>query len=207
MTKAEILTLVQDLTQSQADSVTISSYFDQVLDDLGRILAPPLIEAEIIPLVAETNEYSFPDNAICEQAIIFNGRELRLTSTQQLSAYSASWQDHKGSPWAYTKDDSTARTFRLYPAPHATSGTEDGSPSFPLGPFIPSNSLLIFYSSRKSSNIPTWLVFPIVYQILAWEFARPSKHQSEAFASLCQELSDLFFSLLGIMRNQPGEKK
>lgn len=206
MTKAEIITFIQDLTQSQADSVTLSGYFDQLLDDLGRIPNPPLIELEVIAAVLGTTEYTLPDNAICELAVFYDDRELSRTTAQQLEARSLSWRDHSGKPWAYIKDDSTARTIKLYPAISAAHFIATNTPGIPMGTGIPSNPITIIYASRANDKIPNYLALPITLQILSWEFARPSKHQSESFASLCQELSDLLFSLLGITHTS-GEKK
>jgi hypothetical protein len=200
MTKLEVLQLVKDLTQQQADDVTIDGYFDQLLDDLGRTNADLMTEMESIPLVADQYEYTLPDRAICEHAIFFADRELRYTTVQQLEARSSSWRDHVGKPWAYTKDEQTARTFRLYPIPAASSSTSTSFNDIPLGMYLPSDALVIVYSSRDNTNIPSWLVLPIAYQIQAWEFARPSNHQSESLAALAQELSNLLFSMLGVQR-------
>ena len=198
MTKAEILLLVKNLTQDQADSVTIDDYFNQVLDDLGRVSDDTMTEMEVIPLTEGTEEYTLPDNAVIERAIFFDNHELRHTTVKQLEARSKSWRAHRGRPWAYSKDEQTARVFRVYPIPDFSSTATDWSEGEPLGRGFPSDALTIFYSSRRNDKIPTWLVLPLVTQILAYEFARPSGHQAEAFAQLCQQLTTVFFKFLDV---------
>lgn len=196
-TKAQILTLISTLTQGQADSVTIDLYFDTLLDDLGRLPDPPFVEAEIVPLVADTEEYALPSNAVREIAIFCDDHEVRHTFVQQLEARDRMWRDHKGTPIAYSKDESTARTIRVYPIPNYSSVItwDHGEP---IGLDYPTDALLVLYATRANDKIPDWAVLPICYQILSWEFQRPSKHQSQAFADTCSQMAQALFQMIDI---------
>ena len=198
MTKAEVLTIVKTLTHDQADSVTIDGYFDQLIDDLGRRTFDVLTDMEVIPLVNGQEEYTLPANAVVEHAIFLDDRELRHTYVQQLEAMDMNWRDHIGKPWAYSKDEQTARTFRVYPIPNFDSTAADYSEGEPLGRGFPSDALTIFYASRATTELPTWLILPLVLQILAWEFARPSQHQSQAFADFAGQMAALTFQMIGV---------
>jgi hypothetical protein len=207
MTKLEILQIVKTLTQDQADNVTISGYFDQLLDDLGRLTSDIMTELEVIPLIAEQEEYTLPANAVCEHAIFLDDRELLHTTVHHLESRNMNWRDHRGKPWAYTKDEQTARTFRVYPIPNFSSTATDWSEGEPLGRGFPSDALTIFYSSRANDKIPSWLVLPLVFQILSWEFARPSQHQSQAFSDFAAQLAGMTFEMIGVKWQTPPAAK
>jgi hypothetical protein len=206
MTKTEILQLVTDISAGKADPVTIDFYFDQLIDDLGRH-SQELTAIELATATKGTAEYVLPDNCIVEQAVLFDDRQLIKTETNHLEAVSPSWRSHIGKPYAYTKDELTARSIRLYPIPDVTTGPITWDHGEPIGLDFPPNSITYIFSSRDASNIPYHLVLAIVFQILAWNFARPSKYKSSAFSQLCQQLAGLFFKLSGISWSSVGDRK
>ena len=54
MTRAQILALIQDIARDQADDDTISLYYDETVNELGKSLDPPMVQAELFSLTAGT---------------------------------------------------------------------------------------------------------------------------------------------------------
>ena len=205
MTKPQILQLVLDISNNKADPLTVDTYFDQIIDDLGRH-CDELTVIESDTTTANNGIYSMPDDCVVEQAVIYDDRQLQKTEIAQLEAWNSSWRVVRGKPYAYTKDEQTARSIRLFPIPKESSEASSMSYGEPEGVDFPINSLTWIFTSRDTKDIPPHLVLGIVFQILAWEFVRPCKHQSAQYSALCQKLSSVFFSITGISWQQVGAK-
>lgn len=197
MTKAEILQIVYTISSNKADPVTCERYFDELLDQLGRH-SSILTKVETAPVVKNTAEYDLPSDCVVETAILFDSRQLSKTDVQQLEAYDINWKQKVGKPICYTKDELTARRIRLYPIPDVSTGPYDYTYGEPLGLSFPPYSLTYIFNSRTNTNIPNNLVLALTFQILCWEFARPSKQQSLAFSKICSQLAVILFHMAGI---------
>lgn len=196
MTKSEILQIVYDISANKADPITCDRYYDELIDHLGR-QCQELTKIETIPVIKNTSTYSLPSDCIVEFTVLFDGRQLSKTTIQQLEAFDINWNQKIGKPIAYTKDELTARTIRLYPIPDVSTGPYDYTYGEPIGLSFPPYSLTFIFSARND-KVPYHLALALVFQILSWEFARPSKHQSLSFSKACGQLSGILFNLTGI---------
>jgi len=121
MTKAEILTLIQDIARGQADDDTIAVYYEETINELGRLVDPPMAEAGLFSLTSGTATYSYPDNAVSILCAFFEGYQLSRETEENLEAYERTWRNDSGDPVAFKTTDETTDSITFYPIPSSTS--------------------------------------------------------------------------------------
>lgn len=183
MTKAEVITLVEDIARVTVDGDTIDRYYADVLEEIGKWVNAPLLNVEIVEITSGTAAYGYPTNAVAIIALFHTDRHLSKTSLIELEGYSSTWRDDTGDPWAYTEDEQAKRTYLLYPEPDDTSGAMFGWNL--MGADMPSDAGVVVFSERREGDIPDWIGLYITFEILARDFAKPSEYQDKAFAELC----------------------
>ena len=183
MTKAEIITLVEDIARVDIDADTVDRYYADVLEEIGKWMDAPLLNVEIVEITSGTASYGYPTDAVAIVALFHTDRHLSRTSLIELEGYSSTWRDDTGDPWAFTEDEQVKRTYRMYPEPDDTSGAMFGWNL--MGADMPSDAGVVVFSERREEDIPDWIGLYVVFEVLRRDFARPSGYQDKAFAGLC----------------------
>lgn len=194
MTKAASLTLAAQLTLNQLDSDRLSPFYDEAIYALGAL--PSLLEFSLITVTQDQSTFTFPDNLLTLLEVWYDDRALDPMTHAELQALSAQWQEHKGPPLAYTEENLTLRQLRLYPIPPL--------PSDPLlllhfgGAFgidYPTGHVVLL-ATQFVQDLPSWLELPLIFRMLAREYALASPHQDQAFAQGCAQVGQLLMAML-----------
>lgn len=194
LSKVQLTTFASTISHAQQDSTTFSQFFDDVIDEIGRLPNPVFAERAFEAIDSGTSEYSFETKMLRPLAIFFDDTLLPETTRKALEAYSATQQSDTGDPFAYTIDDINARKYRVYPEPDA-SGSISGAD---WAANYPDDALALIFSEDRSTDIEDYYVLPITFDCLAREFAYPSDHQTIEYAKVCSDLSKLLYYLAGV---------
>lgn len=208
MTKLEILTLVQELSRNRADAATIPTYFDETMDRIARE-SDVLMDCELIPMVAGTDEYAYPEKCTRMLALFYNDKELCRTTWQELEAIKGkNWKAATGTPSVYGVDASMEKevnTFRLYPTP--TENSDDFIFLFgaPFGEDYPEYACAALYAASgfaaNDDVVLDWFALAVAHEVLWREFVRPSPKQDEKYAEACLMLARWLYAYVGIEFN------
>jgi hypothetical protein len=205
MTKNEIKTLIQDISRSEAEDATIDLYYDEVVEELGKLPDPPIVEVNLYPYTAATSTYDYPTDTIEPLHLFFTGYHLMRVSKHSLEAYEQTWRDDTGSPKAWKTEHENSRKIRIYPIPDTTSTDLAIGATEPLGEHFPANSGAIIASDSRESSISDMLGLYIAFRVLYKEFIRPSDHQDIEWAMLHKQIAQVFYHM-GVRRNEQGER-
>lgn len=204
MTKNEITALAQDIARDQGNDTTLSAYYDEVIEELGKIRNPPLVERDIFAFTDGTATYDYPAEAVEILHMFLEGYQLMEVDQYSLEAYDKTWRDDEATPKAWKRHSENARKLRIFPIPDTTSDALGIGATEPFGEDFPSNSAAVIYSDSRESGIPEWIGCYVAFQILYKEFIRPSDHQDIEWAVLLKEIAEVFYQM-GVMRH--GQRK
>lgn len=180
MTKTTITALAQDLCHDKADDTQLSTYYDDVLEELCKLPNCPFVAATNDVSVAAQSDYAFPTNSVRIIAIHYVEAPLSYSSIAGLEAYDYEWRDLTGDPDFYTYEDVSTRTYTLVPQPDTTDDT-----------------IKVFHTNNRETDIEDWAALSIALAMLSKEFMRPSDHQDPAFAEACKTGSQLLQQAAG----------
>jgi len=184
--KADVLTLVDDLSLGQADAASVVKFYDEVVIDLGQ--RNLLTNASLVALTAQTGTYTLPAEALRPLAMFYDDAHLTHADERALMAIDPNWRSALGTPMAWVTDDETDRTFRLFEQPSATSKPFIFIFGSPFGTDYPAMSVAVIFTEKRD-DLPVWLELPVALEILAREFARESAHRDQAAAAAFRELA------------------
>jgi len=200
MTKNEVLTLIQDIARDQATDTTISDYYDEVIEELGKTKNPPLVERALFTITAGTASYSYPTDAI-ELLYLFRATDpLSPVTMKELESYNLEWRSDSGTPIAYKLDQEDSDTFRLYPNPDTTSTALGIGATEPFGDDFPANMGAAIYSDSRETGISDMIGLYVTFRVLYKEFHRPSDHQDIEWAMLHKSIANVFYHM-GVLRD------
>ncbi len=200
MTKNEITALVQDISRDLADASSISAYYDEIIEELGKREDPPIVERGLEIFASGTSSYTYPTTAIEILYAFHASYHLTHITQETLEAYNKDWRSDSGIPKAWKTEKENARTFRLYPNPNVTSSSLAVGATEPFGEHFPANSGALIYSDSRESSISDMIGLYVAFRVLYKEFVRPSDHQDVAWAMLHKQISDMFY-YTGVMRH------
>ena len=196
MTKAEILTLVNDLARQTLDPDTLDIYYDDVLNEIGSSSSHPLVAIELFDIISGDHTYDYDASAVKLLAVFAGTKTLLSASTMDLEAYNEDWRTLTGTPIAFNEGERTAREIALVPIPDADSDPILG-PS-PFGEDYPDNIGVQLYSTRRDVSIPDWLALFICLRILAKDYAHPSDYQDKVFSDFCEKGAEILWKAAGL---------
>lgn len=194
LSKAQLTTFAGSIAKSQQDSTTFSQFFDDVMDELGRLDTAPFASVAFEAVVSGTATYSFESTMIRPLYIFLEDELLSPVTQQDLEAYSQTWSADTGTPIAYTVDEINARTYQLYPEPD-TSGSIAGAD---WASNYPSDALALIFTEDRSTDIEDYYALPITFDCLAREFSYLSDHYDIDYAKLCAQLAEILYQLAGV---------
>lgn len=193
MSKVTALALAQALSLNQVIPERLDYFFQESVYALGAL--PFIVEATLLPVDPLQATFSFPDEALAELAVFYHDRVLDFMSISQLTAANPYWALERGWPVAYTTDDLTERTFRLYPVPELPS--DPYIPFFmdPLGRDYPAYNALLLHT-RFLVDPPVHLELPLIYASLTRAFGNESTYRDPLWAEGCAKLAALLLEML-----------
>jgi hypothetical protein len=194
MTKAASLDLASVLVLAQLSPDRLAPLYDEAIYALGGL--PYLLNLALVSVNQTSGISSFPDNALALQEVWYEDRALDMMTQDELSALAVQWQEHHGAPLAFSVENLSLRQFRLYPIPTTPSDTMVMSHfGGAFGMDYPSGNAVLL-STQFLLDVPSWLELPLIYMILAREYALESDHQDLAFAKGCAQVGTLLLSML-----------
>ena len=193
MSRADVTQLVQDVSNSQADSVAVERYYDDIVNELGT--SEIITNAGLISASVGTAVYTLPTDGIKLLLAIYDDTNLSIESRESLDVINTEWRTEKGNPLSIIPEGEDDRSFRLYPEPDVASASFIPIFGSPVGADYPNDSIMAIYTERRD-NLPIWLELPLVFEILFREFSRHSNHTDILFASMCQRLSIALFKMV-----------
>jgi len=200
VTQAAITSLVQTLSNGDADETAVGQFYDRLTTDLAR--SPWFVSASVKAVSRDTPLFTLnsdPGVSPVEVKILgvfYDDRLLDRVSHRTLESLSPSWRDHRHAPIAYTVEDEAAKVYRLYPKPDRASGVSLFIYGSPLGLDFPPYAVLLLHTEVRPT-MPDWFDLPAAWTLLAREYGHESNHRDDAFADFAQQFSDLLWSMLG----------
>jgi len=194
MSKANVLSLVTDFSISQESSDSVDAFYDDTLRDIAQLEL--LTGIRLIEVTGGTPTYTIPDDVVKIMGMFYDDTILGEATVSTLKTYAVDWKAVVGSPLAYTTQEETKKTFRLFPEPEVSSKDFSFILGSPLGQDFPEYSVGIIHTEIREDR-DNWLDIPITLRLLEKEFHRESDHQDLEFVRQCKQLADLFFGVIG----------
>lgn len=189
--QADVLYLVNLLSNSQADPTTIVQYYKDIVDDWSS--KEFLTNADLLTISVQ-EEITLPLSVRSILQVIWDQRELGYLSLRELESLNPSWRTQKGAPTSYTDQAETAKTLALYPTPDLPSKPL-GTTVEPLGKDYPVYSMVLMVTEGRQ-DVPTYLELPLALLILEQEMGRISDHTDLQFSQFAGDFGRFLLSLI-----------
>lgn len=196
LSKANILTLASGLALDLETDATLSTFFDDVVEQLSLIDNPPFTDGALVELTSGTATYDFESTMLKLIFAIMEDSSLSMTHEEGLEAYSKTWRSDTGTPFAVTQDW-LSRQYTLYPNPNFNSTPLAGGATEPLGEDYPDDNLWIVFAEDRSTSIQDYYGLVIALLALAREFSQSSDHIDLELAASANQLGSFIMLLLG----------
>ena len=193
MSKASVLTLIQDLSLSTADATAIERYYRDVVYDLAA--GGWLAQATLVATTAQLGSYSMPDTSVSLLGLFYDDRQLTEEGLRSLEAFDSHWRDIRGVPIVYVVEGETEGSFLLVPTPEIASKDFIFMFGRPFGVEFPEYALAVVHTETRD-DLPAWLELPVAFKVLALEFMRESDHQDKDFAAACGQLAVVLLTMV-----------
>lgn len=190
--KADVLALVDLLSNSTADPTIAATLYD----DLVESWAPLGILTNAVrgSMNAGDATTDLPPNILSVLAFVWDSTQLGLLELRELEALDPGWRNRPGSPSSFTIDTINARRLALYPQPALPSGPDLGIFGEPLGRDYPVYST-VFIGAERRADVPPQYELPLALLILQREFSRESDHTDTDFAQLAGQMGAQLLSM------------
>ena len=200
MPKADVLALVQTLSNGTADPVTSEKFYNSTIIELAlenwttRATVVPLTKGQVNADLTTLDGSTTVDI----NALIYDDVELDEISARDLGSLDPHWREAQGRTRSYTFEDENSKVVALYPAPNIASNPSLNTVGEPLGADYTTYNAVCFYSfaALAPEQPPVYLELAIALRILAREHLRESDHADPEFAGVAQSMADLFKSLV-----------
>ena len=193
--KAVVLSFVDDLSLSQADSVLAGQYFEDIAILEGKKLR--FADVLVLDTPKGVSVYTPPEDTIDVLAVFYGPLQLSPASVLGLESVNPEWRDELGSPLAFTTDEEARKSFRVYPTPDVEGGVATGQGLLGesvlaeillggtevLGAGFPDNRVSIIRSWPRGDIVESFADISVALQIIALEFSRESDHTNTEFAN------------------------
>ena len=194
MAKSDVTFLATSIGGDCVDSVQISNYYDDVINDLSN--RGFFTETRLIPRNADGVTYTKPTDLNRILAVSYDDNMLSRTDLRNLATFGQDWRDHKGpQPYLFTTTNESSDTFRIYPQPSEAAKAFSFPTGTPEGQDFPSYAVSVVATVRRE-DVQPWLDLPIALLVVSKEFWRESDHTDQRFAQLCAELGELILKVI-----------
>jgi hypothetical protein len=187
MAKADVLSLVDTLSNFQADATLTSTIYDEVVDELGP--ANVITNTTLIS-INDVTEFVLPTQVRNVIGVIWDNQELGKLSLRELEALDPLWRQKRGKPNSFTDQAETAKTLAFYPTPAVPTGSGSGT-----GATYPPYSVVTINSEYRA-DVPVYLELILACLVLEREFIRESDHRDPDFSTLWGQFGDILLSII-----------
>ena len=192
MSQANILTLVAELSNNQANQTLCAGFYTDAINEIAdkRFLTT----TALANWVEGQTEYPLPNPSTFRDliAIVYNDFQIDEMTLRQLEHVDARWRERLGKPRGFTRETETAKTVALYPTPDVNAKAYSSGPMFGSG--YPQFNGVIFYSQYRDP-VPQQLELIIVFWILAREYGRESDHQNADWVTFASNMVALLYEM------------
>jgi len=192
MAKVDVTTLVSTLANGASDATTVSDYYDDIVEEIGRGMLPGILsitDASFVQAVVDTRTYTLPTDAIRPLMVMYDDTQLGDDMAAQAADVDAQWRSSRGQPIAFVRTDETVRTIALVPTPDHTGDDPTGLTPFDTSGF-PAGNLTFIYTDR-GPDFQADEELGIALFIMSREFRRDSDHCDGELADMAAKLGDL----------------
>lgn len=192
--RADVLALVQLLSNNAADAALCNQFYDEVVTDLAQ--QRWLTQASVLTLSEGTTTVQLPLNAVEILSLYYDNEALtEMGLADLLYVYGEMWRSRRGRPHAYTRESETAKVIEVAPPPDLPSNPLIPIHGLPTGWDYPLYAGLIINSETRN-DVPVYLELPLALLILQREYARESDHQDLALAGAAGALAELLLTMI-----------
>jgi hypothetical protein len=177
MSQSQVQTLVNLLSNNQADANLFADFYNDIMETLGP--AHWHTNTALIATTPENSLLTLPASLLDLIQLIYDNTTLSELNLREVEEIATGWRNMKGRPVAYTRQSENVKTVELLPPPDE------------------SVNVTSIHAETRSAEL-SYLTLPFALKILAREYVRESDHFDRAFAKICDEFADL---LLGLMRD------
>lgn len=197
MAKADVTTLVSTLSTGTADATTISDYYDDFIQELGRPAFAGVLSltgATFVQAVDGTIVYTLPAAAVRPLIICHDRTQLGEDTQETAAALDEAWRSSRYKPLSFILSDESHRTFAVAPVPDATGADPTG-----LTPFDstapPANNFTIIHTDT-GPDVHYDEELPVALILLAREWGRDSDHCDREGAQIVGQIGLALLQLL-----------
>lgn len=191
MSQLDVLNLVKELSNGQADPALAANFYIEAIDDLGE--EGWLTTAGLAGYAENGTELAITSSMRKLFGVIYADRQLSKMTLRQLEHVDYRWRERRGSPRGFTIETETAKTIALYPTPDVNAGLWNGMFP-PLGIGYPPFEGLILYSEYRDPIPQHWELI-LVFKILAREYARESDHVDPNWVKFATQMAEMLMQM------------
>lgn len=190
MSQANVLTLVSELSNGQADQTLAAGFYNDAINELAdkRFLST----FALANWTEGQTEYLMPTVLRELIAVVYNEFQIDEMTLRELEHVDYRWRERSGKPRGYTRETETAKTIALYPTPDVSASAYVSGDMFGGG--YPAFNGVLFYS-QFVDPVPMQLELIIVFWILAREYSRESDHQNGLWTAFASNMVDLLYAM------------
>jgi hypothetical protein len=191
--KFQVLNLVQQLSNGQADATVSERLYREVIFDLGR--DEWLSTFTLVPLTSAGSSVQMPVQIIKTLAMFYDDEQLGEMTLKQAQYLNDNWRDQPGVPHSYVFDGETRKNFRLDPYPMVASKPFIFIHGSPLGQDFPAYAVAIAAIETRV-NVLFQMEIAVALLVLEKEFERESDHKDDAFAQAAGQMGRIFLEMV-----------
>jgi hypothetical protein len=192
--RADVLALVQLLSNNAADAALINSFYDEMVIELAR--QQWLTNASLLTFTLGSTTVNLPGNAVEILDIIYDNTVLTELSLSDLKMiFGENWRSRKGYTRAYTLEAESKKTIEVCPAPLEAASAVIPVHGLPTGWDYPTYNGVIINSETRN-DVPVYLELPLALMIIEREYMRESDHQDLAFAIAAGGLANILLEMM-----------
>lgn len=170
MSKATGLNSVAAFSKSQADQVSASNYWDESIYVLGQ--DPWLTNVNIQPATAGNGDFNVESIGINLIGLVYGNLWLTEMLLREAEMVYRDWRDVQHDPIAYVLEQSDKLSGVTVGFPKVNGAT---IVTQRFDALYPDFNYVAFVTEFRA-NVPAWMEWVIVFQVLAREYERSSDH-------------------------------
>ena len=190
MSQADVLNIVAELSNGQADPILASGFYADAINELAD--RHFLTTTALAGYTEGGTELFLPLDVRELLGVIYADAQIDEMTLRQLEHVDSRWRERLGKPRGFTTETETAKTVALFPTPDVNSSPSVSGP--PLGTGYPPFNGVLFYSGFRDP-VPQQLELIIAFWILAREYSRESNHQNADWTAFAQNMVDLLLEM------------
>ena len=190
MSQADVLLLVSQLSNGQADQTLAAGFYTDAINELAD--RQFLSTTSLAEFTEGGTEFALPSASRTLLGVVYTNAQIDEMTLRQLEHVDYRWRERNGKPRGFTRETETAKTIGLFPTPDVGASPYVSGP--PLGTGYPAYNGVIFYSGFRDP-VPQHLELIIVAWILNREYSRESDHQDKPTADFWGNMKDILYEV------------